>query len=80
MLHILPSAGLANRMRVLASHLQLAHEIQIPVNILWYKNWAMRADFLDLFEPIEGVTFEKLQYYSWWSDSTQSSIGDFSWW
>ncbi|MDE5839199.1 MAG: hypothetical protein K2H39_09095 [Paramuribaculum sp.] len=45
-----PIGGLANRMRVLASGISLAVELDCPYEIVWYRNWELNARFEDIFK------------------------------
>jgi hypothetical protein len=48
-----PTAGLANRFRSLASSVQLAKDTNSEVAIYWIKNKECFADFTDLFEQVQ---------------------------
>ena len=47
-----PSGGLANRMRAIASAYHLCKETYSQLEIIWFKDWGMRAGFADIFEPM----------------------------
>lgn len=49
-LYIVPSGGLANRMRAIASGMQLAKEYSFTPLIIWRNNWEVGANYSDLFE------------------------------
>lgn len=48
-LYIVPSGGLANRMRAIASGMQLATELQFSPVVIWRNNWEVGAAYSDLF-------------------------------
>ena len=48
-----PSGGLANRMRAMASAWQLAVHTGVKVETVWFCDWALNAPFHSIFEPIE---------------------------
>lgn len=52
-IHIIPFAGLCNRMRALASGVWLAQHYGYPTTIYWNNTNGLKADFSDLFEPIK---------------------------
>lgn len=52
MIYLIPQAGLANRMRVIASGLSLSDKLSQPITILWSNNRDATCDFDDLFQPI----------------------------
>ncbi len=47
-----PSGGLANRMRAMASAWQLAADTGVRVEAVWFRDWALNAPFHTIFEPI----------------------------
>lgn len=55
---LLPTGGLCNRMRAIASAIILARELDRDLRIYWVKNYRLNSNFLDLFEPFDqtGVT------------------------
>lgn len=58
---IVPIGGLANRMRVVMSALEIAPKVSYPIRILWQATDECKASFQELFEPIEypNITFEE---------------------
>jgi len=52
---LVPSGGLANRMRAMASAWQLCRRIDAGLQVVWFQGWGMRAAFGDLFEPLDFV-------------------------
>lgn len=64
-LTLIPYGGLANRMRAIASAVNMARRTGIKVDIIWFRDWAMEARYDELFKPfaINGVT---LHDASWW--------------
>ena len=61
MIHVVPYAGLANRMRVIASAVELAEATTTDVRVLWEVDCEMCCSFEDLFEPISNVPFTSLK-------------------
>lgn len=49
------NAGLANRMRAVASAVSLAKEFNTKLVVIWPKNKWLNCDFISLFEPIKEV-------------------------
>ncbi len=62
---LVPSGGLANRMRAIASCWQLCRKQDAPLQVVWFQGWGMHAAFNDLFEPLtaEGLS---LREADWW--------------
>lgn len=50
-----PSGGLANRMRAIASAFNLCQQVEARLQIVWFQGWGMHAAFHDLFEPIANL-------------------------
>ena len=48
-----PAAGLANRMRAIASAVVLCRRQDRDLEIVWFNDYALKAAFSDLFEPIK---------------------------
>ncbi len=48
-----PSGGLANRMRAIASAYNLAQNVNSSLRIYWFQDWALHAPFNRIFEPNE---------------------------
>lgn len=64
-LTVVPYGGSANRMRAIASVVNLARHTGVKVNIIWFREWAMEARYDELFKPfsVADVTFHDA---SWW--------------
>ena len=64
-LTVVPYGGSANRMRAVASVVNLARRTGVKVDIIWFREWAMEARYDELFKPfsVYGVT---LHDASWW--------------
>jgi len=64
-LTFVPFGGSANRMRTIASAVNLSRRTGVKVDVVWFTEWAMEARFDELFLPFdaEGVT---LHDASWW--------------
>lgn len=50
-----PTAGLANRLRVLASGMALSRRLGCPLRVIWTRTPDLRCRFADLFEPVPGI-------------------------
>lgn len=46
-----PEGGLGNRLRAIASAVHLASETGVRLNVIWFRDWACRAAYSQLFEP-----------------------------
>ena len=46
-----PSGGLANRMRAMASAWQMAQHTGVKVETVWFCDWALNAPFHAIFPP-----------------------------
>lgn len=55
MIHIIPVAGLCNRMRALDSAVALARDLSLPITVYWQTNKDLNCPFDLLWEPIHGV-------------------------
>lgn len=62
---IIPTGGLCNRMRAIASGLFLAKELNLPVTIYWNNNNGLKANFNDLFSPIVHNNIEIIENKKW---------------
>ena len=45
-----PSGGLANRMRAVASAYELCKKVDSTLQVLWFQDWALSAPFHSIFE------------------------------
>ncbi|MGL4851359.1 MAG: glycosyl transferase [Phocaeicola sp.] len=52
MITLIPSGGLANRMKAIASGVALASELKQELIIYWFQTWGLQAPFAALFQPI----------------------------
>ncbi len=50
---LVPSGGLANRMRAVASVYELQRRTGVTLEIVWIKDWALNAPFYEIFKPTE---------------------------
>ncbi|UMB60795.1 hypothetical protein MHL31_00950 [Lutibacter sp. A80] len=64
-LYLLPYGGLCNRINAISSSIKFIENTDIKLKIFWENNLDLKADFIDLFEPIKikNVTLIKLQWY-----------------
>lgn len=53
LLTLVPSGGLGNRLRAVASALCACHEAGCRLRVVWARDWALGARFSDLFLPVE---------------------------
>ena len=60
-----PSGGLANRMRAMASAWQLAVHTGVKVETVWFCDWALNAPFHSIFEPIENAEMVAREAKTW---------------
>lgn len=47
-----PSGGLANRMRAIASAWNLSQQTGSRLRVVWFRDWALNAPWRDIFEPV----------------------------
>ena len=57
MLIVEPLAGLGNRMRAIDSAWSLAKAIDRPLVVAWKRGPELGAEFLDIFEAVDGIRF-----------------------
>lgn len=59
-----PAGGLANRMRSIAAAITLSHETGSSLHIIWFRDWALKCYFQDIFEPLNigNVTFKEANW------------------
>ena len=62
---LVPSGGLANRMRAVASAYHLCAATESRLQVVWFRDWALNAAFRDIFEPIDGSLLS-LREARWW--------------
>lgn len=57
-LTLVPSGGLANRMRAVVSAYDLCRQTGSTLRVVWFRDWALNAPFHSIFEPINlpGIT------------------------
>ncbi|MGB4414202.1 MAG: hypothetical protein WBI53_04860 [Paludibacter sp.] len=76
MLIIEPIGGLANRMRVIVSAVNLKKRLNFDLNCVWEENSELNAPFNMLFEKIEGINFiPKLDKYNYLKSTNQKKQG-----
>lgn len=68
-LFLIPRAGLANRMRAIASAYTLTQKINSTLQIIWFQDWALGAPFYSIFQPspllsVRDATFKDKLLYS----------------
>ena len=52
---LIPSGGLANRMRSIASAYTLAQQVGIGLQVIWFQDWAVNAPFSSIFMPTSNL-------------------------
>lgn len=64
---LVPSGGLANRMRAIVSAVHLCRTEGAPLRVVWFKDWGMQARFTDVFElpQVEGVTVNEASLWDY---------------
>jgi hypothetical protein len=72
---LIPTSGLANRLRIMAGSIKLARESDKKLSIYWDNNVGLRAEFNELFEDIKEVPVRSipLKYKAWIKMSPYSS-------
>lgn len=76
MLIIEPIGGLANRIRVIVSAINLKKRLNFDVYCVWVGNSELNAPFNRLFEEIEGIKFiPKLHKYDYLKSTNQKKLG-----
>ena len=58
-LTFVPSGGLANRMRAIASAYTLTQQISNDLQVVWFQDWALCAPFHGIFQPIEQLNIRE---------------------
>lgn len=63
-LTLIPAGGLANRMRAIASAYNLCLAVGAPLQVVWFRDWALKAHFYDIFEPIltDGISLREARF------------------
>ncbi len=64
---LVPSGGLANRMRSIASAWNLCTKTDARLQVVWFQGWGMHSAFCDLFEPIhaEGLLLREATFWDY---------------
>jgi hypothetical protein len=71
---LIPTSGLANRIRIIASTIKLARESNKKIAVYWDRNAGLHADFDELFEDIKNIPVRKIPLkYKVWIKMTQYS-------
>lgn len=58
-LTFVPTGGLANRMRAIASAYTLTQRIGSRLDIIWFKDWALNAPFQSIFMPVSQLNLRE---------------------
>lgn len=64
-IYIVPTGGLCNRMRAMASGIYLSQQTHHPVTIYWNNTQGLCADFNKLFMPIENKHIDVVENKKW---------------
>lgn len=56
---LVPSGGLANRMRAIASAYTLTQTVDSSLQIVWFQDWALHAPYHSIFEPTELISLRE---------------------
>jgi hypothetical protein len=67
-----PTGGLGNRMRVIASALELAESLARPLRLVWTRTPDAGCRFDDLFQPIPGITVSE---HAWTTSRIERTAG-----
>jgi hypothetical protein len=64
MIHLVPSAGLSNRIRSVNAGIQLANHLNLPITIVWTQDALLNCSFQELFQKPKGIIVleEPIQY------------------
>lgn len=64
---LVPSGGLANRMRAMVSAWQSCLRVNSRLQVVWFQGWGMHASFNDLFEsiPEEKLKLREAQFWDY---------------
>lgn len=62
---IVPTGGLGNRMRAIASGIAIAHHYDVPAKVYWNIRSGLHAEFSDLFKPLQEPSVELFTNTSW---------------
>lgn len=62
---LVPTGGLGNRMRAIASAIAIAQHYQASLEILWNERKGLNANFEQLFLPIDSPTIHVTTNKSW---------------
>ncbi len=74
MIIIEPFGGLANRMRVIASAMDLSNKTKQKIKLIWVANYDLNCEFLDLFKPIKDIEItNKISKYKFAKATNQES-------
>lgn len=60
-----PSGGLANRMRAIASAFSLSKKINAKVQVVWFRDWTLNAPFASIFTSISSNLFSIREANIW---------------
>lgn len=62
---LVPSGGLANRMRAIASAYHLCLRNDSILQVVWFQGWGMHAAFRDIFDPIVAENLKVREATKW---------------
>lgn len=62
---IIPTGGLGNRMRAIASGIAIAQHYNVPAKVYWNIRQGLHAEFADLFKPLQVPSVELFTNTSW---------------
>lgn len=63
-----PSGGLGNRMRAVASAYSLHEQTGVDVRVLWFRDWGLDSPFSEIFQPVDELGFtlrdaKRIEYF-----------------
>ena len=73
---IIPTGGLCNRLRAIATGIAVAERYQSEAIIYWNNSIGLKADFKDLFQPINNrhITLKENQKWIYKIDGTKDYL------
>lgn len=64
-IHLIPTAGLCNRLRAIASAVFISKQLHLPLTVYWNRYEGLNAQFSQLFNPIDSSHATLVESESW---------------
>lgn len=64
-IHLIPTAGLCNRLRAIASCVYISKQLRLPLTVFWNQYEGLNAQFSQLFDPIDPNHAVLVESKSW---------------